>query len=201
MKKLVLTAVAMLTLTAAALAQGTMGGPGFRSSAAAGNVLVNSGISFEVSPTLGIRHWISESVGFDLGLGFASLSAEGGTPSVEADEGSGFAFDVGVPFAAKKWDKVTFILRPGVTYGTAEAKDKLATVPPTEFTSKFMAVSGEMEVEWMVADRLSISAATGIVYRSIKLEDNDVPASEAEVTGFETTGSNFTTLGFHVYLW
>ena len=53
----------------------------------------------------------------------------------------------------------------------------------------------------MIAERLSISAAHGVAWSSFKLEDNDSPANELTITGFSTVGDNFTTLGFHVYLW
>lgn len=202
MKRLTILAAAMLTLATAAHAQGTMGGLGFRSlSVGVASQLNNTNIDFSATPAIGIRQWLSEKVAVDLAVGFTSLSAEGGTPTVDLDEGTGFALDAGIPFALKKWDRVTFMVRPGFTYGSAEVKDKLDLTPPNEFTTTALSVSGELEVEWMLADRLSISAAHGIAYRSIKLEDNDTPADETKVTGFETTGDNFTSLGFHVYLW
>lgn len=202
MKKVVLLTIAMLTLAAVAQAEAPKGGLGFRSlSLGATGQLVNSNVTFTATPAIGIRHWVSEDVGFDLALGFTSVSAKGGTPTVEGDEGSGIAFDLGVPIALKKWDRVTFMVRPGFTYGTATAKDKLSPLPPNEFETKVASFAGEFEVEWMVAERLGISAAHGIAYRSIKFEDNDAPPSKTEVTGFETTGANFTSLGFHVYLW
>jgi hypothetical protein len=49
----------------------------------------------------------------------------------------------------------------------------------------------------MVADNVSISAAHGIAYNSMK--DDGTP--EIKFTSIGTTGSNFTQLGFTVYLW
>jgi hypothetical protein len=187
--------------SAHAAAEGTMGGLGFRSLDGPTNTLSNSGVQFSTSPAIGVRHWFSGQAGVDLAIGFSSLSVEGGNPSTKADEGTGFVFDAGIPWAVKKWDKVSFIFRPGVTYGTAEAKDKLSATPPNKLTSTLLSVSGELEVEWMVADHVSVSAAHGIAYRSLELKDNASPENKIKVTGYDTIGNNFTQLGFHVYLW
>ena len=203
MKKLITLAAAMLLVAAgsAQAAGDTMGGLGFRSLDGPTNTLTNSFVQFSTSPAIGVRHWFSEQAGVDLAIGFTSLSVEGGNPSTKADEGSGFVFDAGIPWSVRKWEKVNFIFRPGFTYGTAEAKDKLATTTPNKETSTFLSVSGELEVEWMVAEKVSISAAHGIAYRSLELKDNGTPEGKTKVSGYDTTGNNFTTLGFHVYLW
>jgi outer membrane protein W len=202
-KKLLIAAAAVTLLVGpvAVHAEGTMGGLGFRTLNGPGYFLPNSGVGFSTSATIGIRHWFSEKAGVDVAVGFTTLKAESGPPTTTIDEGTGFAFDVGVPYAAKKWDKVNFIVRPGFLYGKVTAKDKLALTPPNEQTATVMSVSGELEVEYMLADKVSISASHGVAYSSFKLTNNDTPQSEDKLTGFETTGNNFTQLGFHVYLW
>jgi outer membrane protein with beta-barrel domain len=203
MKKLLVTAmaVALLLGSVAAHAQEKMGGLGFRTLNGPGIGLPNSGVSVGASPTIGIRQWFTPQFGVDLAVGFTSLKVEAGPPTTDTAEGTGFAFDVGVPYSLKTWDKVNFIFRPGFLYGKATAKDKLALLPPNEDTVTLLSVSGELEVEYMVAEKLSISAAHGIAYSSLKLRNNDTPESEDNLTGFGTTGDNFTHLGFHVYLW
>jgi len=178
-----------------------MGGIGFRTLDGPSNSLTNVPVSFSVSPALGIRHWFSEKAGVDLAVGFTTLSLESGPPTTKTDEGTGFVFDAGIPWAVKKWEKVSFIFRPGVTYGTAEAKDKLSAAAPNKFTTSLLSVSGELEVEWMVTDKVSISAAHGVAYGDIEIKANTSPESKTKLTGWDTTGNNFTTLGFHVYLW
>lgn len=206
MKKLITLAAALLLVAAGsaqAAKEGTMGGIGFRSLDGPSETLPNTlGLGvFSASPAIGIRHWFSEKAGVDLAIGFTSLSLEAGPPTTKLAEGTGFVFDAGIPWALRKWEKVSFIFRPGVMYGTAEAKDKLAVNPPNKDTGTFLSVSGELEVEWMVAEKVSISAAHGIAYRSVEFKDNASPQGTSKVTGWDTTGNNFTTLGFHVYLW
>ena len=197
MKKIACMALAATLLAGAAQAE-VMGGLGFRS---AGATVSSPTVTLDVSPTIGVRHWISERMGLDGAIGFASLTAEAGPPTTDIGEASGFTFDLGVPISAKKWDKVNVILRPGFAYTTGTIKDKTVLTPPNEDTITAMSYSAEIEVEWMVAERLSISGSHGIAYRTFKQEDNASPANEFKLSGFNTTGDNFTSLGFHVYLW
>lgn len=200
MKKIALVAVAAALLASAAHAEGKMGGLGFRSGASGVSASV-PGFAAEATPTIGIRHWLSERAGFDVGFGFVSLNQETGPPTVDTFDGTGFSFDLGIPISAKRWEKVNVIVRPGFSYGTGTLKAKTIPTPPNELTATAMAFSGELEVEWMLAERLSISASHGIAYGSFKVEDNDSPANETKLTTFQNTGDNFTSLGFHVYLW
>ena len=109
-----LVAVAAATMVFGAVvahAEGKMGGPGFRTLSGAGNFVPNSdGQSFGVSPAIGVRQWMTEKVGFDVAVGVSTASFEDGSPATKKGEGTGLAFDIGVPYAAKKWDKVSFIL-------------------------------------------------------------------------------------------
>jgi hypothetical protein len=200
MKKIVLIAITATVLAATAHAEGRMGGLGFRSLSGGTPLLVSSSlIVLSSTPTIGIRQWMSERIGLDGAIGFATTKLESG--GTDTGDGNGFSFDLGVPISAKQWDKVNVIVRPGFSYGTATANDKTLPTPPNKTTTTQMFFSGELEVEWMVVDRLSISASHGIAYQTLTLKDNDSPALETKVSGFETTGRNFTTLGFHVYLW
>ena len=194
MKKLVYACLLMI-VAASAHAEGTMGGFGFRS----GVPFNTNVVQVSAAPTIGIRHWFTPTMGVDLAVGFASVSVENN--GTKTDEGSAFAFDAGLPISMKSWDKVNVIFRPGVEFESAKLTDKTTSAPGNEIKATIFAVSGELEVEYMIADKLSISAAHGIAYSNTKLEDNSSPANELKVNGFNTIGNNFTTLGFHVYLW
>lgn len=201
-KNLIAVAAVSLLLSATSVFAGTTkGGLGFRTLNGPFNALENTNVGFSVTPAIGVRQWFTETVGFDAAIGFSSLTAEGSPPTTKLDEGTGFAIEIGMPFILKKMDKVNFILRPGLLYGKSTATDKIATGLPDEFEAKLMSVSGELEVEYMLTDNLSLSAAHGIAYSSSKVSDNSATSPTLEVKGFETTGSNFTQLGFHIYLW
>jgi hypothetical protein len=127
-------------------------------------------------------------MGVDFGVGYTSLTIDPGS-----SEWTGFVFDLGVPISVKKiGENVNFIFRPGFQYSTIE--DNSGT-PSVKWTgTSFL---GELEVEWMVTERLSVSAAQGIAYST--LSDDGTP--KTELSAFGTTGTTFANLGFHVYLW
>jgi len=199
-KKLLIAAAAVTLLLGpvAAHAQGNMGGLGFRTLDGPSF----AGTSLGTSPAIGIRQWFSPNMGVDVAVGITTISVESGPPLTTTDEGTGFVVDLGVPFSAKKWGNVNFIVRPGFQYGRSKLEDKTAPLgSPNEITSTLISVSGELEVEYMFVDKVSISASHGIAYNSLKSHDNDTPENEFNITGFDTRGDNFTQLGFHVYLW
>ncbi len=191
MKKFLFAAAALsllLVIPAPDATAAPMGGLGFRTAGSPFSALPISPV--QTSPTIGFRHWMNDQVGFDFGLGYNQFKIE---PSPET--WTGFAFDVGLPISIKKVnDRVNFIFRPGFQWSSLEDED---TSFPATVKWTTIAVSGELEVEWMVTDNLSVSASQGLAYH--KLEDDGSP--KTTVTSFGTTGSNFTQLGFHVYLW
>jgi hypothetical protein len=190
--RFVAAAIVLLAGAAAHAADENHGGLGFHvgSSPFAG-ILLTTGPA--TSPTLGMRQWFTNSVGFDLGVGFNIFDSVQGTQN---ETWTGFAIEAGLPLVVKEWSKVNFIFRPGIQIGSLMDEDK--TLSPSVSTKwKSLGVSGEFEVEWMVADKVSLSAAHGIGWSSLK--DDGTP--QTKFTSFGTTGSNFTELGFHVYLW
>lgn len=201
MKNLMTLAVAALLLTGAISAQAgedMKGGLGFHygeSPTASISSLINP-VGTQASKgaaMVGVRQWFSGQVGVDLGVGMSSQKVEQGTQS---ETWTSFSFDLGLPIVLKKFDRVNFILRPGFQYSSIEDKDE-SVVPAdvVKFTST--GISGTLEAEWMVADNLSISAAHGVAWGTIKSDTTP----EFKLTSFGTTGSNFTQLGFNIYLW
>jgi len=185
------SAVALLALLLAvpAHAEGPMGGLGFRSGPSPFSGLNNVAFLYpvEISPTVGGRQWFNDQVGLDLGLGYNQFEIE------SQRKWTGFVFDIGLPITLKRVsDNVNFILRPGFQWSSLEDKDSTG-----KLTLTTIAVSGELEVEWMVTDNLSVSASHGVAYH--KLEDDFSP--KTTITSFGTIGNTFSNLGFHVYLW
>ena len=149
---------------------------------------------------IGLRWWFTDQVGLDAGVGFESTKVNfTDVNNNPADETlSKFSIDVGMPWALKRWDKVHFLLRPGVLYTTEDDAD-LFFISDGAFKEKrnTITVTGELELELFLAKNASISASHGVGFVSTKL---DLAGQEAD-TFFGSFGSDFTTLGFHVYLW
>lgn len=200
MKKfaIALTALGLVVAAGAAQAAGSssMGGLGFHATGSPFDALLSSSLGVTgSSPTLGVREWFNEKVAVDVGLGYSMLKSE---PASNNDETiTGWTVDLGLPLALKSWDKVHFLFRPGVSFGSLEDKLEPSGGPTTKTKLTTFGVSGELEVEYMLADKLSISASHGLAWNSIK----DDASPENKLSSFSTTGSNFTQLGFHVYLW
>jgi outer membrane protein with beta-barrel domain len=192
MKRTFLAAAAMLVVAAAAHADSApkkgMGGIGFRAPITPMSFAL---VEPQAAPTIGIRNWFNSVLGFDLALGAYQAEIK---PLPE--KFTGYTIDVGVPLAVKRpSEKVTLIIRPGFQWGQIEDVDE--TPPPITIDWDLYGATLEMEAEWFVADKLSLSASYGAGY--FKLKDNGDPETTRTFVG--TLGTNFTELGFHVYLW
>ena len=149
---------------------------------------------------IGVRWWIPDSrIGFDVGFGFQTHTAE-----LNRDENeTGWAIDVGLPIVAKSWDRVHVLVRPGFAYGSQQEGYLEGT--PARFETENItewAVTGEAEAEVFLADNFSVSAATGIAFAKVTIpKELEGTSSDVDESLFGTLGSDFTTIGFHVYLW
>ena len=166
----------------------SMGGIGFRAPI---TPLSFALVEPQAAPTIGVRHWFNGAVGFDLAAGYYQAEIK---PLPE--KFTGYTVEAGLPISIKRpSEKVNLILRPGFQYGQLEDVDE--TPPPITIDWDLIGATLELEVEWMVADKLSISASHGAGY--FRLRDDGNPKTTRTYGG--TLGSNFTQLGFHVYLW
>jgi len=136
---------------------------------------------------LGVRWWLSNKFAFDAGVGFGSQEFSTG-PSTTVSV-SNFTVDLGLPIMLRSWDKVHFAVRPGIGYHSQE-------VFGTSNNDITLTIAGELEAEVFLADNVSISASHGIAFQNFDPAD----PTESSTTDWGTTGANFTSLGFHVYL-
>ncbi len=145
---------------------------------------------------IGIRWWLSDRAGLDLAVGFQSIKNPGFED--ETVTLNTFATEVGVPLAVKKWERATFIFRPGFEYLSTDQNDAIdALGNPIKYKLNVWAVTGELEAEVFLVPNVSVSATHGVAYESAKPD----LAGATKETRFQTFGNNFTTIGFHVYLW
>lgn len=191
MKRTTIVAAALLLVAAVAHAddkKSYMGGIGFRAPV---TPLSFALVEPQAAPTIGIRHWFNSAFAFDAAVGYYQAEIK---PLPE--KFTGYTVDVGVPITLKRpSEKVNLIFRPGFQWGQLEDVDE--TPPPVTIDWDLLGATAELEVEWMVTDKLSISASHGAGY--FRLRDNGNPKTSRTFVG--TLGSNFTELGFHVYLW
>jgi hypothetical protein len=154
------------------------------------------GLGFhDLDAPVGVRWWLAgQKVGIDLGVGFSSANAAAvGYPD---DNTSSLAFSAGIPIVVKSWERVHVLFRPGFFYHKEEfvVSDATLLEPFATEDIKTMRISGELEAEVFLMNNLSVSASHGIAYESVDFGGPD------KQTGFGTLGSNFTDIGFHMYL-
>jgi hypothetical protein len=152
----------------------------------------SGGIGFhDTDAPLGVRWWLSnQKLALDLGVGYRSEPS-----SLYSDEHlKGWAISAGVPIVLKSWPRFHALLRPGIIYDSQEVEAALPPAPFATDKNKTITVSGELEAEAFLVDNFSVSAATGIAWQRFD------PAVGASENSFVTLGNNFTTVGFHAYL-
>jgi len=165
----------------------------------------NIGLGFHtMRAPLGVRWWFGgQQVALDAGIGF-DVDHENITVGGETTDESftSFALDVGVPILVKSWDRVHFLVRPGLGYLSEETvvdiNDDGDLVKESDTT---LLITGELEFEVFLAQNFSVSAAHGIAIE--RFDPADPPDAEDEdeaTTDFRTIGGEFTRVGFHAYL-
>jgi hypothetical protein len=138
---------------------------------------------------LGIRWWMSDKWAIDAAIGVGS------TENTAVDENmSNWALDLGIPICLKKFDKVHFSVRPGLLYTSQEVVVPPPGPPVNTDNNTTMSIGAELEAEVFLAENFSVSAAQGFA-----VTNND-PAVGSSSSNWGTTGRDFTSVGFHVYL-
>jgi hypothetical protein len=147
------------------------------------------GLGFHnVEAPLGVRWWMNDKVALDAAVGIGSEEDAGLDESF-----SHWALDIGVPIRLQSFDKLHFILRPGLLYMSQEVATDPG--PPVEKDNdKLMMIGAELEAEYFFTEQFSVSAAHGFA-----IVNND-PALGPSTSDWGTTGSNFTNIGFHIYV-
>jgi hypothetical protein len=173
--------LALVTLTGVASAQGAteevavhheQGALGFHS----------------IQAPLGGRWWLNHKFAIDLGLGFGSTEDAGDNTSL-----SNWALDFGVPIRMRSYDRLHVIFRPGILYQSQEVVTDPGP-PILKDDATQMALNLEIEAEVFLTDHFSVSASQGLAFIT-----NSPPVGDS-TNDWGTTGANFTTLGFHVYM-
>jgi hypothetical protein len=147
----------------------------------------------QAAAPLGVRWWLAgQKVAIDLGVGFSS------DPSLAYGDKhlKSFAISGGVPICVQSWSRMHVLFRPGVLYQSQQFDASAG--PPAPFTTeseKTLTISGEIEAEAYLLENFSVSASTGVAYESF-----DPGFGGAKEKSFRTVGGNFTTVGFHAYL-
>lgn len=127
------------------------------------------------APVIGVRYWLAEKIGLDLGLGFGVVSgstevAPAGASAVSTDLGSrfGLAFHGGVPLVFAHQKHFKFLLIPELNVGFTNQSNETGTGPATVKTtlSGFRLdlgarIGGEIHFGFIGVPQLSLQATVG----------------------------------------
>lgn len=145
---------------------------------------------FDPNAPVGVRYWVNEKVGVDLGVGFSQTEDQ-------AETLNGYRIDIGVPISVANYENAFFFVRPGFIYDTQQ--DLLVDFGPPVVVDKYdinsWAIGLDLGVEWFINDRFSLQVGHGFGYSSTKA---DLPGAETS-TGIQTRDLGISNVGFHFY--
>ena len=134
------------------------------------------------APVIGVRYWMSDRLGLDLGLGFTVFSSStditpapggpGGTQTVDGPAAFGLAFHGGVPLAFAHAKHYKFLLIPELNVGFTRRGEKQGgpTPPPDINRSGFRLDAGarvgaEIQFGFIGVPELALQATVGLQFR------------------------------------
>jgi hypothetical protein len=150
-------------------------------------------------PALGLRYWVSETMGIDLGLGigWTGGSTEAGGSSTDKDAVWGFVLQAGLPFALSTHRHVSFQVIPYAVYAHGQTS---TSGGPTggvaaDFSGNRVDVGARAGLEvffgFIGIPELSLSATLGAQFelRKYSADANGMTQSDTTI-GFTTTVQN-----------
>jgi len=148
-----------------------------------------------IDAPVGVRYWVSDAIGADLGVGFTSQTNPGAeAPSLTLHS---ITVEAGLPWAIRTWERASLLVRPGFQYKHYDDYTiDFFTDELIKFKNTELMATAELEAEIFLAPRVSVSASNGFSYRHIT---SNLSGTEPQKI-FKLIGSDFSTLGFHVYL-
>lgn len=152
-----------------------------------------SGVEAVATPAVGVRYWISELVGIDvgLGLGFTGGTVEDGTTSAPIDNAFGMLIHGGVPLAIFHTQHYAFLIIPELNLGFS-AGTLYGTLPELDQGRSGFVFSiggrlgGEIHFGFMNIPNLSLQASVGLYfeYSQAGVSANRNGAGRAGVSGY-----------------
>ncbi|MBX3185951.1 MAG: hypothetical protein KF819_03005 [Labilithrix sp.] len=151
------------------------------------------------APVIGVRYWLAEKVGLDLGVGFGMTSGStetvNGAATVSTDLGSrfGLALHAGVPLVFAHVKHFKFLLVPELNVGfTNQSNQGTGPNPPTVTLSGFRLdvgarIGGEIHFGFIGVPQLALQATVGAFVK------REAWKTSVEVAGTTTSASTGAT--------
>ena len=149
------------------------------------------GVGYFMDDTpLGVRFWLNEKTGIDIGIGLEN-----------ADLGNETAMSywasVGVPIVLFPTERANFFARPGVQIGVLDNR-VYGSGPQDETLNQFV-ISLSLGGEVFFGNNFSLEAASGIAAAMTSYPDTPTGTPVDGTTDIFTFGAGVSSLGFHFY--
>jgi hypothetical protein len=171
------------------------------------------GVGYTISNApLGVRYWMDEDLGFDVGLG---LVFHGEEDEIETDDDpddttttADYALDLGILYAFSRSTNSVFFGRGSINYDRRYAPGFDRSNPPLPIHSSIttLTLAGWAGIELFMAEfgfpELSLQGAVGLAYENVSGPDNDGDDNADWALGSLTTGLSLVSaaqIGFHYY--
>ena len=170
--------------------------------------------------TIGVRLWVADAIGLDIGLGLGFRTSEDSSDVVGCPGGPDCGFSsriggvssayavkihLGLPIALKTYSHFNVLLSPelGFTYGGftvfAPEDSRLDASFSAVHLDLGIRVGGELQFGFWGVPNLSLQATVGLGFRySSHSVSNEVPFSEPGAVGGSTSGIALTTVADHL---
>jgi len=140
---------------------------------------------FSSDAPVGVRYWVNEKVGVDVGLGFDNTDL--------GDESAmSFWFEIGAPYVLMGTERANFFFRPGLVYASLD--DRVYGSGTLDDTWTNITIKLTPGAEVFFGEHFSLEAAHGIT-----IDLMSPPGDGDSSTNFGTGAYSITQLGFHFY--
>ena len=141
---------------------------------------------FSSEAPVGVRYWINEKLGVDLGIGFESKDFGDETAT-------SFWFEGGFPYVLMDTDRANFFVRPGLVFASLD--DRVYGNNNLDETWTKITIKLTPGAEVFFGEHFSLQAAHGIMI-DLTTPPDAVGDSKTE---FNTGAYSISEIGFHFY--
>lgn len=142
---------------------------------------------FHSDAPVGLRYWVNDKVGLDIGVGFESRD-------LGEESASSFWIEAGVPYIVYPSDRANFYVRPGIVYASLD--DRVHGTGAYDETWSVITLKLMPGAEVFFGDHFSLQAAHGF---EVTLSSPPDEVSDESTTDIKTTAASISYLGFHFY--
>lgn len=135
---------------------------------------------------VGLRYFMNEQMGLDLGLGFESKD-------LGEESGTSFWFEAGLTYVVKDYEQAFFFVRPAL--GFASLDNRVYGSGPSDEKWTKMRLGANLGAEVRLAHHFGLTFQHGLAFVNTSVPDEVAAGGEDSFSDLMTTGENITEAG------